>query len=190
MLETLFDFFEDFPAAARRVRESPPFVLGTLGYLVAGLSFFLAQSVGRPFPLSASLAASAVFYCLWQLCMGFVLTSLIHLTLEVGGVRGSALGLYVLLGLSSLVWALAVPAALVASLVVPSSRWIGALVFALLWLSTLALKTRSVSENYGIGLAPAGLVLVFPYLLAVPVVLMLTLLVIWGLSLQLLRLVG
>jgi len=186
-LETLFDFFEDFPQAAKSIRRNPPFLLGTFGYVIAGLSLFLAQSLGRSIPVSSSLSISVGFYCMWQLGMGFVLTSLIHLVLEIGGVRGSALGLYVLLGLSSLVWTLAVPATLLSTLLLPSSRWIGPVLFLVLWLLTLVLKTFSVAKNYEIGLGPAWLVLVLPYLLAIPLLLFLFVLVIWGISVQFLR---
>ncbi len=163
-MELLYDYFEDHTRAAEACRQFAPVAFGILCYAAGGLALFAAQALtGNLFLLPPGLF-SAGLAMLWQVSAGFVLTASLHLILEIGGVRGSATSLFVLLGLANLVWLAALPAALILKLLAPSNPWLPGLAFFLLGLVVLGYRARSIQYNYGVSAARAWVTLLLPYL--------------------------
>lgn len=164
--DLLADFIEEPQRAAESVRVRCPWGLGVLSFAVAGASLWLARAVVGVSPLAISGSATLMLGCLWQVFLGAVTASVFHLLAEAGGGRGSVGGLFVLLGLSSLVWTVALPAALILRALFLTGWPVTFAFFAALGLASFRLKARSIQDNYGIGRGKAWLVLISPYILA------------------------
>ncbi|MBI4050909.1 MAG: hypothetical protein HY400_00225 [Elusimicrobia bacterium] len=172
-LDILYDFFEFPDYAAQRVQEIKPVGLGLLAYGVAGGSLFLAQALSDRFLFLDPSMPLFIVTCLGQLACGFFLTAALHLLTEVSGGQGSAVGLFILFGLSDLVWALAVPLCLILGLFLPVRGWIFSVLFMFLGFANFYLKARSIHDNYGVSSGKAWMLLSLPYLfvLGIPVLL-------------------
>lgn len=163
-VELLYDYFEDHTRAAEASRQSSPVAFGILCYAAGGLALFAAQSLnGRMLPLPLGLF-SAGLAVLWQIGAGFLLTTALHLILEIEGVRGSAASLFVLLGLANLVWLAALPIALILKALAPGNPWLPALAFFLLGIVVLGYRARSIQYNYAVSAARAWITLLLPYM--------------------------
>ena len=165
-LELVYDYFEDHMRAASLVNERQPLALGVLGFLAGALSLFLAQALTHHLFFLSFSWSSCVLMFLWELLSGFLWTGVLHLILEMGSIKGSAAGLFVLLGLADLSWALALALALLASLLMTRSSWISTGIFPLVWLLRLSLKARALQDNYHISSGRAWLTLSLPYAVA------------------------
>lgn len=159
-----YDFIEDPERASEAVRRTPPIGLGLLAYAFAAFSAFLAEAItGRLGIFSASLVSLTVLL-VWHLGVGIMQTALVHLVAEVSGGEGRAAGLFVLLGLSELAWALVLPGVLVVQAFFPDANWGISAVFLAVGILCLWLKLRSIQLNYRIGGVHALFALLFPYL--------------------------
>ncbi|MBI5208795.1 MAG: hypothetical protein HY927_02330 [Elusimicrobia bacterium] len=166
-IELVFDFFEDHTRAADHVRHFKPVGFGILCFAMAALSVFLAQAVsGKLSPFSFSWVSLGLMV-VWQLALGFLFTAVLHLVMEFEGIQGSAASLFVLMGLTSLVWSAAVPVALVLRLAAPKSPWIWTVGFLAVGLFSLGYKARSIQDNYQVSAARAWGTLFAPYIAAV-----------------------
>lgn len=163
-LELLFDYFEDHRHAAELITQRRPVGLGILGFSVGALSLFVAEAVaGRLWPLAFGWSSLGLML-LWELTTGFILASILHLILDLGGVRGSGSALFVHLGLADAAWALAVPLALLARALAPASGLAMTAAFFSVGALTVFLKARSIQDNYGVTSARAWTTLGLPYL--------------------------
>ncbi|MBI5883336.1 MAG: hypothetical protein HZB91_09565 [Elusimicrobia bacterium] len=161
--EVVFDYFEDHTRSADSVRHSRPVALGLLCFAIGGVSVFMAQAVlGKLAPFSFDLV-SMVLMAIWQIAQGLAFTAMLHLVMEFEGIQGSAASLFALMGLADLVWALAVPLALVLRLVAPGSGWLATSAFILIGLLSLGYRARSIQDNYQVGAARAWITLFVPY---------------------------
>lgn len=181
-VELIYDYFEDHVRAAAAVNERRPVALGVLCFLVGSLSLFLAQALAQRLHLFSFSWASLILTFGWKVAAGFLMAAVLHLILEIFGVKGSAVALFVLLGLADLSWVLALPLVLLARLVFERSSWAVTAVFFGVGLLCLSLKARSLQDNYRIGAGRAWLTLGLPYLA-------MTLAVALALSMAMMRLV-
>lgn len=163
-VELVYDYFEDHVRAAAAVNERRPMALGVLCFLVGGLSLFLAQALAQRLHIFSFSWASLILTLGWKVSAGFLMAAVLHLILEMFGVKGSAVALFVLLGLAELSWALALPLVLLARLVSERSSWAVTAIFFGVGLLCLGLKARSLQDNYRIGAGRAWLALGLPYL--------------------------
>lgn len=163
-LELLSDFLENPPRAARLAAERRTWFLGLVCLAVSGASLFLAQAVSRHYlPLPAG-PASLVCVCLGSVLGGFVLAGSLHLFADAWGLSGSGTGLFVLIGLSELTWALILPCALVLK-AVGLDGWLSVLALvSIAGVLSMRLKARSLRWVYGISAARAWSLLALPYL--------------------------
>ena len=163
-LELLFDYFEDHRHAAELISQRRPVGLGVLGFAVGALSLFVAQAVAdRLWPLAFGWSSLGLMV-LWQVITGFILAAIVHLVLDLGGVRGSGSAFFVHLGLANSAWALAVPLALLARLAAPASSLAMTAAFFSVSLLTVFLKARSIQDNYAVTAGRAWATLALPYL--------------------------
>lgn len=163
-IELLYDFFEDHAKAAWNANEFRPVVFGIIVFALGGLSSFMAQSLtGRLFAFNFSFSSLGVAILL-EITLGFIFTAVVHLIMEFGSVKGNAAALFVLMGLSSTVWALALPLLLITRLLAPASVFINAFVFLAVWVMVLLFKARSVRDNYHVGFFRGLVTVIIPYL--------------------------
>lgn len=163
-LELLFDYFEDHRHAAEMIAQRRPVALGILGFAVGALSLFVAQAVaGKLWPLAFGWSSLGLMM-LWELITGFLLAAILHMILDLGGVRGDGSALFVHLGLANAAWALAIPVALLVRLLAPHSAVLMTSVFLAVGFLTLFLKARSIQDNYNVSAARAWTTLGLPYL--------------------------
>lgn len=115
-LNTLFNFVQSPSAAINKIMHEPRFGFAVLGYIVGALSILMmcslegGGSVGRFWLVSGFL-----LILFFNVCVGFFFASSAHLFLELTTGKGSAAGLFVLLGLSEFTKTLLVAFALSAS---------------------------------------------------------------------------
>lgn len=162
-LSVIADFIEAPEEAARRTRESPRIAAALLAFVAAGTSVFLAQAVAGRGGALWSLWVSWAIACLWHLLSGAAMTSFLHLSAETVGGRGRALPLFVLVGLSDLGWALALPAVLIARVFFPDASWPSWVLLALAGLLVLCLRARSIRLNYGLSAGRSWVAVSIPY---------------------------
>ncbi|MBI4347678.1 MAG: hypothetical protein HY553_12545 [Elusimicrobia bacterium] len=162
--EVLAEFIEEPKHAARLVAERKPWPLGLAAFLVAGGSLFLSQAVSRHFLPVASGPASFVAVCLWTLVSGFLLVAALHLLADAQGLEGSGVALFVLVGMSELVWALVLPASLVLRALRADSFLTLLPLLALAGILSLRLKARSIRHVYGVSATKAWGLLMLPYM--------------------------
>lgn len=165
-LGLLYDYFEDPPRAAALIRERKPYALGLLGALAGGAGAFTARALAGKLLLLSFSGPSLVLVLLWQAAFLFAATAAVHLLLSMSGARGEAGALFVHLGLSELAWLAAAPAALIAQALSPRSPWPARAAFLGIALWSLALKARSLGDEYGVGPGRAWLTLALPALAA------------------------
>ena len=186
-MELIFDFFEAPGQAAASLRQKKPLALGVLCLLMGALSFFIAADL----PGSATLLPfgwiSLSLFLLWELAAGFAMVALIHLIAEMQGAQGSAVALFIFFGLADLVWALAVPAALLLTAVFPKTSAPLAATLLLLGLCNLSLKARSLKDNYQMHALRAWITLLLPYLAALLASVLAFSLAVAGLVLELMK---
>ncbi|OGS05569.1 MAG: hypothetical protein A3G41_04350 [Elusimicrobia bacterium RIFCSPLOWO2_12_FULL_59_9] len=170
-LDIIYDFFASPFQAMESVRGNRPVLLGLMAYLASGMTWIIVQAFPGTFnaeilswiPWPMLLAMGGVV----AVIVGICLTGILHITAELFGGNGSALGLYVLLGLSELVWVFYLPILFLANFLF---GYTGVFHFAaLLVLGTisLSLKARSIRDNYGFTSRRAWTVLFLPYTIAV-----------------------
>lgn len=162
--EVLAEFIEEPKHAARLVTEKRPWPLGLAALLVSGGSLFLAQAASRHFLPLAMGPASFVAVCLWSAVCGFTLAAALHLLADAQGHAGSGIGLFVLIGLSELVWALVLPASMVLRVLRLDSILSVMLLLVVAGILSMRLKARSVRHIYGISATRAWSLLMLPYL--------------------------
>lgn len=163
-LELLFDYFEDHTQAAAHISQRRPVAFGVLCFALGALSLFVAQGLsGRLFPLSFTWPSLGLMF-LWELATGFLLAAVVHLILDLGGVKGSGAGLFIQLGMANLAWTVAVPLVLVLRLLFPRSSLALTAAFFAIGLLSLTLKARGLQDNYHITSAKAWVTLGLPYL--------------------------
>jgi hypothetical protein len=162
-LELLFDFFEDHAQAAAAVRQRRPLALGVFCLVIGAVSFFASLClVGRLSPLPFGWISVSLFI-LWELATGFLLASVLHMISDMEGSSGSASGLFILLGMANLVWALLVPAAMLLMAAFPRNGWPLTAAFLLVGYFNLSLKARGVRDCYGVSLGRSWMTLLLPY---------------------------
>jgi hypothetical protein len=186
-LDILFDFIEAPKRAAESVREDPPLGLGLAAYVASAVGLFLANALAGRFQLFGVSWVSLLVTCLWHVLIWLMMSSLLHLVAEAAGGEGRALPLFVLLGLSNLVWTLALPGVLlVQALELP--RLAISLLFSIIGFLGLYLQARSIGHNYQVSPAQAWITLAVPYLGAGALILLMISLAIWGVIAQILKL--
>lgn len=186
-LETIYDYFEDHTKAAAYVQETRPVVFGTICFALGGLSLFVAQATAQKLFLLTFSVSSLILAVLWEILAGFILAAALHLVLEFEGIKGSAVSLYILLGLADLIWAVAVPFVLIARMLFPESQWPASVIFFLVGLMGLGLKARSLKDNYHISTVRAWVTLGLPYMALLFAVLVMLSLTFWIMLLKLMR---
>lgn len=166
-IELIYDFFEDHVRASMQVIERRPIALGMLGFALGGLSVFMAQALtGRLSLLSFSWPSFGIVIG-WKIIAGFVLAAVLHLILDLQGIKGNVAALFILFGLADLAWALALPLVLVFRVVLSSSNLPATIVFFGTGLLVLSLKARSIQDVYRVGSGKAWFTLGLPYLGAI-----------------------
>ncbi|MBI4385931.1 MAG: hypothetical protein HY551_00975 [Elusimicrobia bacterium] len=160
ILDLVADFIENPARAAATAGRGPRWCVGLACFGVAGLSLYLSQSLVRLSPLNP---ASLLLACVWQAAAGVFMASLLHLLAEWSGGRGRVGSVFVLFGMSQLVWALALPMAVLAAFwrAALPAYWICVTVLAF---SALYLRARSLRDHYGFAMGKAWLLVLFPYL--------------------------
>ncbi|MBI5630999.1 MAG: hypothetical protein HY921_08960 [Elusimicrobia bacterium] len=189
-LSLVYDYFEDHVRAAALINERRPLAFGILCFLIGGLSLFMARALGQRLVFLSFSPGSCALALLWEVACGFLLTATLHLILEMGRIKGNAAGLFVMLGLADLSWALCVPLLLVGQWLIPHAGWTASAVFSLAGLLNLSLKARSLQDNYHIGAGRAWLTLGLPYLAVLGAILLSFALALLALMLQLVKLLG
>lgn len=162
-LDLVYDYFEDHVRSAAIVRERRPLALGVLGFLVGGVSVFVAQALTQRLHLLSFSWTSLAVMLAWKVLASFLLVAVLHLVLELQGLRGDAVALFICFGLADLAWTLAVPAALMVR-AVSSSSWLVTASFMAVGFLTLSLKARSLQDAYRISSGKAWITLGLPYL--------------------------
>lgn len=170
-LDILTDFYESPSQGAREILERAPVGLGVACFLLSGATLTVAHALKgggalwmfKLLPWAAVLVASG----LAPLAGGFLMAGVLHLTAELLGARqGSAVGMFILLGLCQLLYILYLPVVLTTEIFSASpGAWRGLALFAL-GLVSLGLKVASIRSNYGFSTGRAGAVLVLPYVAA------------------------
>ncbi len=188
-LELLYDYFEDHRRASASVNEGRPLALGAGCYLVGAFSLFVAQGLADRLPFAFSWPTLGLLV-LWELGSGFALAAALHLILDMAGVRGSAAGLFILLGMADLVWVAAVPAMLLLKLAAPDADWTRTAAFLATALVGVSLKARSIQDNYHLSSGKAWVTLGLPYFLLIVGVLLASALALVGLVLQVVKAFG
>ncbi len=168
-LELLADFISRPRQAARTSLERRPISLGWASILVGSFSLFLSQSLsGRGLPPALG-AIWCLLVCAISAVSAFLLTAILHLLADFWSSPesrprpGAASALFVLMGLSELPWAAAIPLALILKALRLESAFPSFLIFACLGYLSLRLKSRSLQDVYGVGTAKAWTLLLFPY---------------------------
>ncbi|MEK7857967.1 MAG: hypothetical protein AAB320_02390 [Elusimicrobiota bacterium] len=185
-IELVFDFFEDHVQAAAVVNQRRPLALGAMGFAIGAVSLYVSHGLSDRLLLPFGWASLGLIV-LWELLIGFLLVSVLHLILEMGSARGSAAALFVLLGLANIAWALAVPAVLLLKLVAPDSSWLFTAVFFVLGLLSVSLKARSLQDNYHISSGKAWVTLGLPYMAVLAAVILAASLAMLGLFVQIVK---
>jgi hypothetical protein len=165
-IEVIYDYFEDHVRLAAFVRERRPIAVGVLGFLVGGLSLFVAQALTQRLHLLSFSWASLIVVMCWKLLTGFVLASVTHLLLELQGRKGDVVSLFILFGLADLAWTLTVPVALITRLLLDSSLAV-TIAFMAVGFLTLSLKARSLQDTHAITTGRAWFTLGVPYMVVV-----------------------
>ncbi|MBI4056603.1 MAG: hypothetical protein HY399_03550 [Elusimicrobia bacterium] len=179
-LEILSDLLESPSQTVQRIVVTRPIPLGFLAYLVGAVSLFLSRCLAhRGFLMEPGLPLF-LWICFWQLSLGFFLTALAHLFVEMGGGSGSAKGLFVLLGLSELVWAVTLPVVLILGLFLPVQGWEVSSAFLIFGFLNLFFKAKSIQVNYGVPSSRAWFILALPYLLIFILPIVFMGLTVWG----------
>lgn len=177
-LELIYDYFEDHVRLAAHVREKRPVAVGVLGFIVGGLSVFVAQALTNRLHVLSFSWTSLIVLVVWKLVAGFLLAAILHMILELQGQRGDVVSLFVLFGLADLAWALAVPLVLVLK-ACSASPWLVSAAFLLVGFLSLSLKARSLQDGYRVSSGRAWFALGLPYVASVALgMILLTLLVI------------
>jgi hypothetical protein len=180
-LEIVYDYFEDPLRAAGRIEKCRPVTLGLLCILTGALSFFLAQALSDHLSILSFSWSSCLLILIWRFSAAFLFTAVLHLILEMGSVRGSAVALFVHLGLSELAWGLILPLAIIGQLTTGYASWAMPGAIFLGAILNLGLKARAIRDNYHVGLSRAWLTLCLPYFATVGMVLLVFFLAMLGL---------
>lgn len=188
-LDLLGDFVESPSIAGPAIRERSPFGLGVIGFLIGGLSLFLAQSLSRHFFLLPAGPVALILICLWRLLFGVLMTGVLHLLAELSGGRGSSVGLFAFLGLSDLVWALALPFVVLLRLIGWSQSWFAVWVMlTVLGCFCVALRAKGLRENYGLTPGLSWMLVCVPYVATVVLTMAVISLAVFGAALSLIQL--
>lgn len=165
-LELIYDYFEDHVRLAGVVRERRPLVVGIIGFLIGGLSVFVAQALTHRLHILSFSLISLTVVLLWKILTGFLLAAVLHLILELQGKKGDVVALFILFGLADLCWALMIPLVLLLRLASRSATAITA-AFMLVGFLSLSLKARGLQDSYRISSGKAWFTLSLPYVSAV-----------------------
>ena len=188
-LELIYDYFEDHVRLAGVVRERRPLAVGVLGFLIGGLSVFVAQALSNRLHVLSFSWTSLVVVVGWKIVAGFLLAAILHLILEMQGQRGDVVALFILFGLADLAWGLAVPLVLVLK-AVSGSAWLVTAAFMLIGFLSLSLKARSLQDSYKITSGRAWFTLGLPYVASVALGLILVSLLVMRLIVEAVRAVS
>lgn len=188
-LELIYDYFEDHVRLAGVVRERRPLAVGVLGFLIGGLSVFVAQALSNRLHVLSFSWTSLVVVVGWKIIAGFLLAAILHLILEMQGQRGDVVALFILFGLADLAWGLAVPLVLVLK-AVSGSAWLVTAAFMLIGFLSLSLKARSLQDSYKITSGRAWFTLGLPYVASVALGLILVSLLVMRLIVEAVRAVS
>src|SRR5262249_9065597 len=149
-------------------KDKPPFGLGIFCFLISGLSLFLAESMSRHFLPVPSGPIGLSLIWIWRLGIGILMTGFLHLLSELIGGHGSAFGLWVLLGLSDLIWALALPIVLFLRIIgLAHNTFVVWAMLTVLGFGSLALRAWGIRQNYGLDPARAWTLTCIPYILSI-----------------------
>lgn len=162
-LETIYDYFEDHAQAAHYVQETRPVLFGVFCFALGALSLFMAQAMTQRLILLPFNFPSLAFFMLWRVAAGFLMAAVLHMIMEFSGAKGSAATLFVLLGMATLIWALAIPLILISRFLWPQSHWPVTIIFAGVGLLGLSLKARGIQDTYHVGASRAWFTLLLPY---------------------------
>lgn len=188
-LELIYDYFEDHVRLAGFVRERRPLSVGVLGFLVGGLSVFVAQALTNRLHLLSFSWTSLVIVVIWKIVAGFLLAAVLHLILELQGLKGDVVALFILFGLADLAWGLTVPLVLVIK-ALSSSTWPITGMFILVGFLSLSLKARSLQDSYRLSSGKAWFTLWLPYAASLALGMLLVSLLIMRLILEAVRAVS
>jgi hypothetical protein len=187
-LDLLTDFVESSDHGVAKIREHAPFGLGVACFLVSGLSLFLAQSLSRHFLLMPVGPIALILIWIWRLGIGILMTGLLHLLSELNGGKGNAVGLFVFLGLSDLVWTLALPVVLMLRLAgVAHNMFVVCMMLTVIGFGSLALRAWGIRENYGLDSARAWALVCVPYILSLTLMMAMVFLAVAGTVVSLLQ---
>lgn len=166
-LDFLTLFFEDPPAAASALELRSHSLLGAWVVLGASASLTLSQTLfwapiapAGPSALLLTLSIAALF----QLLAWVLLTGILHLLAEAWGKEGRAKRLLSLLAPCQLPWALALPCAILLTVLEKNSWQVWFFLCGVLGIWSLALKARSLRLNYQLRSGQAWAILAIPYL--------------------------
>jgi len=162
-LDAFYDFVEDPALSAEAARKRPPLALALVAYVAAAAGLFAAQGLAGKHALLGVSWPALAFSATWTLGMGALFSSLVHLSAEAAGGKGSALALFSLFGFARLGWALSLPAVLLLKAFAPEAGWSASAIFVVVGLWVFVLETRSVRLLYGFGRARAAAVVLAPY---------------------------
>ena len=165
-LELIYDYFEDHVRLAAVVRERRPLAVGVIGFLIGGLSVFIAQALTHRLHILSFSLISLTAVLLWKILMGFLLAAVLHLILELQGMKGDVVALFILFGLADLCWGLMIPLVLLLRLFGHSGTTITAS-FMLVGFLSLSLKARGLQDSYHVTPGKAWFTLSLPYVSAV-----------------------
>lgn len=166
-LELLEEFVVDPRSAARLVRQYKPMRAGFISFVAAALSVALAERLAGSAFSAVPLGIVIALACLWRVLAGMTSAAVFHMAAEFGGGEGSAEGLFILFGMSALVWTMLLPAALIMRALAWDGWLVSSLMITSLSIAQLVLKARSLRDNYGVSTAAAWGILVLPYVVAV-----------------------
>lgn len=189
-IESIYDYFEDHSKATAYANQSRPVIFGMFCFALGGVSLFVAKAMAHKLFVLPFTFSSLFLTMLWEVVAGFLTAAVLHLILDIEGIEGSAVSLFVLLGMANLVWAVAIPFVMLLRLIMPESVWPVTLVFFIVGLMVFTLKARSLKDNYRISGVRAWVTLGLPYLALFVAAMVALSLALWIFILKFVQLVG
>lgn len=136
-----------------------------IGYAFGIISLYFAIKLGTQ--NTASLTSFLFAFIIWflsNIVLNFVLAALCNLLLEMTDNKASALGIFILLGLSQLIWSLLVPCFIFARAFAPLMPWTALFVLAI-FAAQIYFVLNSIKQIYGISKASSLFAFIFAFIL-------------------------